>query len=81
MWFKGLGKIAASPSDGLVTATVARLDPPGDVAHDDLVCAPPVSPAIIQHAVWLHVRFTLSNRDVGHSRWHLDEMAVIIAGP
>ena len=74
-------------------------------------------PAIIQHAVWLYVRFTLSYRDVEdllaergldvsyetvrrwvlkfgplfarelrrrHSRptarWHLDEMAVMIAG-
>ena len=74
-------------------------------------------PAIIQHAVWLYVRFTLSYRDVEDmlaergldvsyetvrrlvlkfgplfaqelarrrprrsSRWHLDEMAVIIAG-
>jgi transposase-like protein len=74
-------------------------------------------PAIIQHAVWLYVRFTLSYRDVEDlladrgldvsyetvrrwvlkfgplfarelrrrrprptSRWHLDEMAVMIAG-
>ena len=74
-------------------------------------------PAIIRHAVWLYVRFTLSYRDVEDmlaergldisyetvrrwvlkfgplfaqelnrrrprpsSRWHLDEMAVIIAG-
>jgi putative transposase len=34
------------------------------MAHDDLVCPPPVSPAIIRHAVWLYVRFTLSYRDV-----------------
>ena len=75
------------------------------------------SPAIIRHAVWLYVRFTLSYRDVEDllaergldvsyetvrrwvlkfgpmfarelrrrrprptSRWHLDEMAVVIAG-
>jgi putative transposase len=74
-------------------------------------------PAIIRHAVWLYVRFTLSYRDVEDllaergldvsyetvrrwvlkfgpllarelrsrrprptSRWHLDEMAVMIAG-
>jgi hypothetical protein len=34
------------------------------MAHDDLVWPPPVSPAIIRHAVWLYVRFTLSYRDV-----------------
>ena len=87
------------------------------MAHDDLVCPPPVSAAIIQHTVWLYVRFTLSYRDVEDllaergldvsyetvrrwvlkfgpvftrelrrrrprptSRWHLDEMAVIISG-
>jgi putative transposase len=87
------------------------------MAHDDLVCPPPVPPAIIRHAVWLYVRFTLSYRDVEDllsergldisyetvrrwvlkfgplfarelrrrrprptSRWHLDEMAVTIAG-
>src|ERR1700727_3887140 len=74
-------------------------------------------PAVIRHAVWLYMRFTLSYRDVEHllaergldisyetvrrwvlkfgplfarefrrrrprptSRWHLDEMAVVIAG-
>jgi transposase-like protein len=105
------------PDDGLVTATVARLGCPGRMAHDDLVCPPPVSPAIIRHAVWLYVRFTLSYSDVEDllaergldvsyetvrrwvlkfgplfarelrrrrprptSRWHLDEMAVMIAG-
>ena len=89
----------------------------GKMAHDDLVCPPPVSPSIIRHAVWLYVRFTLSYRDVEDllaergldvsyetvrrwvlkfgplfarelrrrrprptSRWHLDEMAVMIAG-
>jgi putative transposase len=31
------------------------------MAHDDLVCSPPV---IIRHAVWLYLRFTLSYRDV-----------------
>ena len=87
------------------------------MAHDDLVCPPPVPPVIIRHAVWLYVRFTLSYRDVEDllaergldvsyetvrrwvlkfgplfarelrrrrprptSRWHLDEMAVSIAG-
>ena len=30
----------------------------------DLVCAPSVPPAIIRHAVWLFIRFTLSYRDV-----------------
>jgi transposase-like protein len=34
------------------------------MADDDLVCPPPVSAAIIRHAVWLYVRFTLSYRDV-----------------
>ena len=83
----------------------------------DLVCAPSVPPAIIRHAVWLYIRFTLSYRDVEDllaergldvsyetvrrwvlkfgpvfarelrrrrprptSQWHLDEMAVKIAG-
>ena len=87
------------------------------MAHDDLVCPPPVPPSIIRHAVWLYVRFTLSYRDVEDllaerglgvsyetvrrwvlklgplfarelrhrrprptARWHLDEMAVTIAG-
>jgi transposase-like protein len=34
------------------------------MADDDLVCPPPVPPAITRHAVWLYVRFTLSYRDV-----------------
>jgi putative transposase len=34
------------------------------MAHDHLVCPPPVSPEIIRHAVWLYVLFTLSYRDV-----------------
>ena len=34
------------------------------MAHNDLVCPPPVPPLIIRHAVWLYVRFTLSYRDV-----------------
>src|SRR5215471_6161722 len=34
------------------------------MAHDDLVCPPPVPPAIIRHAVWLYLRFRLSYRDV-----------------
>ena len=87
------------------------------MAHDDLVCPPLFAPAIIRHAVWLYMRFTLSYRDVEDllaergldisyetvrrwvlkfgplfarelrrrrprptSRWHLDEMAVTIAG-
>ena len=87
------------------------------MAHDHLVCPPPVSPEIIRHAVWLYVLFTLSYRDVEDllaergldvsdetvrrwvlkfgplfarelrrqrprptSTWHLDEMAVVIAG-
>jgi transposase-like protein len=29
-----------------------------------LVCPPPVPPAIIRHAVWLYLRFTLSYSDV-----------------
>ena len=87
------------------------------MAHDHLVCPPPVSPEIIRHAVWLYALFTLSYRDVEDllaergldvsdetvrrwvlkfgplfarelrgqrprptSTWHLDEMAVVIAG-
>ena len=34
------------------------------MADDDLICPPSVSAAIIRHAVWLYVRFTLSYRDV-----------------
>ena len=87
------------------------------MANDnDLVCSRPI-PAIIRHAVWLYLRFTLSFRDVEDllaergldvsyetvrrwvlkfgplfaeelrrrrprptSRWHLDEMAVLIGG-
>jgi putative transposase len=50
-------------------------------------------PPIIQHAIWLYLRFTLSYRDVEDllaergrhrprpsDRWHLDEMVVRIAG-
>src|ERR1700731_552191 len=49
-------------------------------------------PDTIRYAVWLYLRFTLSYRDVEdllaerglmvkpHSRWHLDEMMVSIAG-
>jgi DDE domain len=104
-------------SDGLVTRTVARIRLTGKMAHDHLVCPPPVPPEIIRHAVCLYVRFTLSYRDVEDllaergldvsyetvrrwvlkfgplfarelrrqrprptSTWHLDEMAVVIAG-
>src|SRR6202451_3063927 len=96
---------------------MARVRLAGKIAHDDLVCPPPVPPVIIRHAVWLYVRFTLSYRDVEDllaergldvsyetvrrwvwkfgrlfarelrrrrprptSQWHLDEMAVTIAG-
>ena len=102
---------------GLVTRTVARIRLTGKMAHDHLVCPPPVPPEIIRHAVCLYVRFTLSYRDVEDllaergldvsyetvrrwvlkfgplfarelrrqrprptSTWHLDEMAVVIAG-
>jgi putative transposase len=87
------------------------------MAHDHLVRRHQFPPAIIRHAVWLYVRFTLSYRDVEDllaergldvsyktvrrwvlkfgplfarelrrrrpqptPRWHLDEMAVRIAG-
>jgi hypothetical protein len=50
--------------DGVVTRTLARIRLSGKMAHDDHVCPPPVSPAIIRHAVWLYVRFALSYRDV-----------------
>jgi transposase-like protein len=87
------------------------------MADDHLVCRHQFPPAIIRHAVWLYVRFTLSYRDVEDLlaergldisyetvrrwvlkfgplfarelrrrrprptyRWHLDEMAVMIAG-
>jgi transposase len=96
---------------------MARVRLAGKIAHDVLVCPPPVPPVIIRHAVWLYVRFTLSYRDVedllaergldisyetvrrwvwkfgrlfarelrrrrprSTSQWHLDEMAVTIAG-
>ncbi len=49
---------------GFVTRTIARIRLTGKMAHDDLVRAPPVPPAIIQYAVWLYLRFTLSYRDV-----------------
>ena len=50
---------------GVVTRTMARVRLAGKMAHDDLVCPPPVPPfVIIRHAVWLDVRFTLSYRDV-----------------
>ena len=34
------------------------------MAHDDLVARHQFPPAIIRHAVWLYMRFTLSYRDV-----------------
>jgi putative transposase len=34
------------------------------MAHDHLVCPPPVPACDFRHAVWLYVRFTLSYRDV-----------------
>jgi hypothetical protein len=49
---------------GSVTATLERRGLPGKMADDDLVCPPPVFLAIIRHAVWLYLRFTLSYRDV-----------------
>ena len=49
---------------GFVTRTVARFSSAGRMAHDHLVSPPPIPPEIIRHAVWLYVRFTLSNRDV-----------------
>jgi putative transposase len=36
----------------------------GTMAHDDLFCCHQFPPAVIRHAVWLYVRFTLSYRDV-----------------
>jgi hypothetical protein len=48
---------------GSVTATVARRGLPGRMADDDLVCRHQFPPAIIRHAVWLYVRFTLSYCD------------------
>ena len=36
----------------------------GKMAGDDLICPPSIPPAIIQQAVWLYFRFTLSFRDV-----------------
>jgi transposase-like protein len=102
---------------GVVKRTLARIRLSGNMAHDDLVCRHRFPPAVIRHAVWLYMRFTLSYRDVEDllagrgldisyetvrrwvlkfgplfaqelrrrrprptSRWHLDEMAVTIAG-
>jgi transposase-like protein len=87
------------------------------MARDDSFARHQFPPAVIRHAVWLYVRFTLSHRDVEDllaergldvsyetvrrwdlkfgplfarelrcqrprptSTWHLDEMAVVIAG-
>jgi hypothetical protein len=55
---------AAGNLAGSLTRTVARFSSAGRMAHDHLVCPPPISPEIIHHAVWLYVRFTLSYRDV-----------------
>ena len=41
--------------------------PRGELLHRaaaDLLCSPPVPAVVIQHAVWLYLRFTLSYRDV-----------------
>jgi len=47
-----------------VTAAVPRLGSTAKMTHDHLDCPLPFPPAIIGHAVWLYVRFTLSYRDV-----------------
>jgi putative transposase len=49
---------------GSVTTTAARRGLPGKMAHDDLVCRHQFPPAVIRHAVWLYMRFTLGYRDV-----------------
>src|ERR1700689_4448109 len=49
---------------GFVMETVAGQSLASKMVHDDLLCPPPVSPAIIRQAIWLYVRFTLSYRDV-----------------
>ena len=104
-------------ANGVVTRTLARIRLSGKMAHDDLVCPPSVPACGHPDAVWLHMRFTLSYRDVEDvlaergidvsyetarrwvlkfgplfarelrrrrprptSTWHLDEMAVVIAG-
>jgi hypothetical protein len=46
-------EVAVECSRGVVSADAA-----------DLVCPSPISPAVIQHAVWVYLRFTLSYRDV-----------------
>jgi putative transposase len=43
---------------------MARVRLAGKMAGADLVCRHQFPPAIIRHAVWLYVRFTLSYRDV-----------------
>jgi putative transposase len=43
---------------------MARVRLAGKMAGADLVCRQQFPPAIIRHAVWLYVRFTLSYRDV-----------------
>jgi transposase-like protein len=109
--------LGASTYNGLVTATVARLVVPVRWRMTSSFARHQFPPAIIRHAVWLYVRFTLSYRDVEDllaergpdvsyetvrrwvlkfgplfarelrrrrprptSRWHLDQMAVMIAG-
>jgi len=117
----GLQKAWAAPAatfEGVVTATMARFHSMGTMWRMTISFARhQFPPAIIRHAVWLYLRFTLSYRDVEDllaergldvsyetvrrwvskfgpmfaqelrrrrprptSRWHLDEMAVMIAG-
>ena len=40
----GDAKHGGNTAKGFVTATVARLESAGKMAHDDLVCPPPVPP-------------------------------------
>ena len=61
------GEIAAAflrGDAGSLTATVARRGSSAKMGDDHLACRHQFPPAIIQHAVWLYVRFTLSYRDV-----------------
>ncbi len=53
-----------STTPGVVTETVAHCDSAGNMGMTISFARHQFPPAIIQHAVWLYVRFTLSFRDV-----------------
>jgi hypothetical protein len=53
-----------STTPGVVTGTVAHCDSAGNMGMTISFARHQFPPAIIQHAVWLYVRFTLSSRDV-----------------